>query len=228
MRATRETARLSIALLAVSCGVGSGVSARAELVQVPVTYDGYWSAAEDGGEFDTFNHAGVNGPAFERVIVVKASHSYRAVLEFDLAGIASGPNITSTTLRLAMPTEGASAGLRTGSPPSVIELYGFGGNGVPDFFDAAADDLLARFELHGPDSLLGLYDPIDVTAFAQSQTASGNRFVGFVLRGANGGHMNVMKGDSILSISTVPEPSAFALIALALLALVLFSKRNRC
>jgi hypothetical protein len=227
MRATLATARVFIAVLAVSCGALSGVSARAEIIQVPLTYDGFWSAAEEGGQFDTFNHAGLNGPSFECVLVVTASDCYRAVLEFDLGGIAPESEIISATLHLARPTEGMIAGLRTGSPVSVIELYGFPGDGVPDPSDAAADNLLCRFELHGRDSLDALYDPIDLTAFIQSQTASGDCFVGFTLRGANGGFMNVMKGDSILSVSAVPEPSAFALIALALLGVVLYSRYGR-
>lgn len=96
--------------------------------------------------------------------------------------------------------------------PEQLNLYGFSGDGVVTTSDYNAGSLLATFDLG---SLINTTIDVDVTGLTRALLSADNDFIGFNFRTTSGG--GVYFPEATLTVAySVPEPSSFALIALAL------------
>lgn len=96
--------------------------------------------------------------------------------------------------------------------PEQLNLYGFSGDGVVTTADYNAGSLLATFDLA---SLINTTIDVDVTGLTRGLLAADNDFIGLNFRTTSGGGVWFPEGTLTVAYS-VPEPSSFALIALAL------------
>jgi hypothetical protein len=138
---------------------------------------------------------------------------FRGIYEFDLNAFAATTVNAQLLLR-------ATYSLGVESVPA--QLWGYIGNGSASAADFSAGSLLSDFNL----AAAGLYT-LDVSAFVSAAIQNGFRYVGFNIRPNGDPYANDTSYQlgtpaegptSTLQVAAVPEPSAAALLCLALVA----------
>ena len=214
---------LRTALLIACTAAASQVHAL--VVDFEISDIGYIGTFVDGsynGPYDPNPNAtaGVFAGQFDPDLYYEDDYAYdsQAIFEFGLSNRPNYNAIKSATFSFDVidmeQTNYFSGCFNYGAcpVPEQLELYGFSGDGVVTTSDYNAGSLLTTFDLP---SLINTTIDFDVTGLTKSLLLADNDFIGFNFKTTSVGGVWFPEGTLTVAYS-VPEPSSFALLALAL------------